>query len=136
MDNFVSGDYIEIMWSTDNTSISIDQSAAIPPATAIPSVIVTVMQVMYNQVGPQGATGLTGVRGATGSTGPDGATGATGATGIGQQGATGATGPVPTNIVQNYLADTTPVNTLRAITQAEYDAIPVKDANTIYFIKS
>lgn len=40
-----------------------------------------------------------------------------------------------TNRVQKYPTDTTPVNTLRAITQAEYDAIPVKDANTIYFIK-
>lgn len=31
--------------------------------------------------------------------------------------------------------DTTPVNTLRALTQAEYDALTPKDANTIYFIK-
>ena len=40
-----------------------------------------------------------------------------------------------TNVVQNVPADTTPVNTLRALTQVEYDAIPVKDPNTIYFIK-
>lgn len=40
-----------------------------------------------------------------------------------------------TNVVQNVQTDATPVNTLRALTQAQYDAIPVKDANTIYFIK-
>ena len=76
-------------------------------------------------IGASGATGATGV-------------GATGATGVGSQGATGATGPagtVPANVVQNNLSDTTPVNTLRAITQAEYDAISPKDPNTIYFIK-
>lgn len=28
--------------------------------------------------------------------------------------------------------DTTPVDTIRCITMAEYDAIPVKDPNTIY----
>jgi hypothetical protein len=79
MDNFTAGDNFQIMWSTDNTNISIDHNTAVAPAPAIPSVIITVMQVMYNQLGPQGATGLTGVRGATGATGPDGATGATGA---------------------------------------------------------
>ena len=37
--------------------------------------------------------------------------------------------------IQNVQTDTTPINTLRAITQAEYDAISPKDPNTIYFIK-
>ncbi len=31
--------------------------------------------------------------------------------------------------------DTTPVNVIRVITQAEYNAISPKDANTLYFIK-
>ena len=106
MDNFVAGDNFQLMWSTDNTNISIDHNTAVAPAPAIPSVIITVMQVMYNQLGPQGATG-----------------------------ATGPAGTIPANVVQNNQTDATPVNTLRAITQAEYDAIPVKDANTIYFIK-
>ena len=41
--------------------------------------------------------------------------------------ALGAVASVPT--------DTTPVNAIRAITQAEYDAISPKNDNTIYFIK-
>ena len=45
-------------------------------------------------------------------------------------GATGATGPI-----QNVTTDTTPVNAIRAITQAEYDAITPKNPNAIYFIK-
>lgn len=40
-----------------------------------------------------------------------------------------------TSAVQNVQADTTPINTVRALTQAEYDAISPKDPNTIYFIK-
>jgi len=106
MDNFVAGDNFQLMWSTDNTNISIDHNTAVAPAPAIPSVIITVMQVMYNQLGPQGATG-----------------------------ATGPAGTIPVNVVQNNQTDATPVNTLRAITQAEYDAISPKDPNTIYFIK-
>jgi hypothetical protein len=43
---------------------------------------------------------------------------------------------VPTNIVKNNQSDTTPVNFIRALTQAEYDAISPKDPNTVYFIKS
>jgi len=39
------------------------------------------------------------------------------------------------NAVQNVQTDTTPVNYVRALTQAEYDAISPKDANTLYFIK-
>jgi hypothetical protein len=53
----------------------------------------------------------------------------------GEEGATGATGAVPANVVQNNQADTTPVNVIRALTQAEYDAVSPKDPNTIYFIK-
>lgn len=72
MDNFTAGDNFQLMWSTDNTNISIDHNTAVAPAPAIPSVIITVMQVMYNQLGP---TGATGIQGATGSTGATGATG-------------------------------------------------------------
>lgn len=39
------------------------------------------------------------------------------------------------NSVQSVPTDTTPVNYVRALTQAEYDAISPKDANTLYFIK-
>jgi hypothetical protein len=115
MDNFAAGDNFQIMWSTDNTNIGIDNNTAVTPAPNIPSVIISVMQVMYNQLGPQGATGVAGSNGATGATGP--------------------AGTIPVNVVQNNQTDATPVNTLRAITQAEYDAISPKDPNTIYFIK-
>jgi len=37
--------------------------------------------------------------------------------------------------VEKNTTDTTPINILRALTQAEYDALPTKDGNTIYFIK-
>lgn len=40
------------------------------------------------------------------------------------------------SFVQKNTSDTTPVNVIRALTQAEYDAISPKDPNTIYFIKS
>ena len=84
--------------------------------------------------GLQGATGATGV-GATGSTGATGVgtEGATGATG--PAGATGATGAIPANVVQANISDVTPVSILRALTQAEYDAVSPKDPNTVYFIK-
>jgi hypothetical protein len=63
MDNFAAGDNFQIMWSTDNTNIGIDHNTAVAPAPNIPSVIITVMQVMYNQLGPQGATGVQGATG-------------------------------------------------------------------------
>ena len=37
--------------------------------------------------------------------------------------------------ISKNTSDTTPVNTIRVITQAEYDALSPKDANTLYFIK-
>ena len=40
------------------------------------------------------------------------------------------------NVVLKNTTDTTPVNTIRALTQAEYDAVSPKDNNTVYFIKS
>jgi hypothetical protein len=101
MDNFAAGDNFQIMWSTDNTNIGIDHNTATAPAPNIPSVIISVMQVMYNQLGPQGATGLTGGQGSTGATGLTGGQGSTGATGVGTQGATGATGVVPSNVAYN-----------------------------------
>jgi hypothetical protein len=118
--NFVlklnAGDYIELFWQTSDTRLIIQEDPAVPPAPAIPSVIVTATQVMYAQVGPQGPQGDVGVdvTNAIVSTdgdllitlsdatvinagnviGPTGETGATGATGPqGPAGATGATGP-------------------------------------------
>lgn len=89
-----AGDYLELIWQTDNTDIVLEHGVADGVPVDTPSLIVNVMQVMYNQVGPQGPTGATGPAGATGATGPAGPTGATGATGPqGPQGETGPAGP-------------------------------------------
>lgn len=39
-----AGDYIELMWSTDDTNCQIIANGAVPPSPAIPSVILTVVQ--------------------------------------------------------------------------------------------
>jgi microcystin-dependent protein len=98
--SLAANDYIELVWQTTNTALSLQYVAAASPAPAIPSVIFTATQVMYTQVGPTGPTGLTGATGPTGDTGPTGPTGLTGPTGAtGPQGATGDTGPTgPTGV--------------------------------------
>ena len=58
-----AGDYIEIFWYSNDTNmrlITFNASGSIP---AVPSVIVTVQQVMYTQAGPTGNTGPTGPTG-------------------------------------------------------------------------
>jgi hypothetical protein len=91
------GDYYEVYWATDNSNIVMAHNTGLMGGPAIPSAIVTVMQVMYTQVGPSGATGATGPAGTNGTNGAVGATGPTGATGpVGATGPTGATGPSPT----------------------------------------
>ena len=107
--NFVlslaAGDYIELIWSTTNTQVTLETIAAgtSPTSPRVPSVVFTATQVMYTQLGPTGATGSLGPTGPTGAsiTGPTGPTGAastvagpTGPTGsIGATGPTGAQGP-------------------------------------------
>ncbi len=90
-----SGDYLEIMWASADTNVSIQAyPAKVSPFTApaIPSVIATIQQVMYTQLGPTGATGPMGDTGATGPIGPIGPRGIQGERGF--QGDTGATGPM------------------------------------------
>jgi hypothetical protein len=75
--------YVELIWLANNSNT---RSRYIPEPTppnnpAVPSIIVTVTQSAYTQLGPTGQTGATGATGATGVTGPTGATGVTGATG-------------------------------------------------------
>jgi hypothetical protein len=57
-----SNDYVELYWSSADTSISIlstgTQSNPVRPA--VPSVILTAQQIMYTQVGPTGSQGATG----------------------------------------------------------------------------
>jgi hypothetical protein len=93
----VAGDYIEMIWATTDTDISIQSVPAgtAPVSPSIPGVIFTAQQVMYTQLGPSGPTGLTGSTGPTGLTGSTGPTGLTGPIGpTGPQGATGPTGLV------------------------------------------
>jgi hypothetical protein len=99
LNSITGGDYLEIMWSVDNVNIVLEANNATAPAPAVPSVIITVMQVTYSQIGPSGPTGATGIQGPTGATGVAGVNGATGATGpqgatgvLGLDGATGPTG--------------------------------------------
>ena len=99
--NFVlslaAGDFIELVWSTTSTQVTLETIAAgtSPTSPRVPAVVFTATQVMYTQLGP---TGATGIQGPTGPTGPTGAAstvaGPTGPTGsIGATGPTGAQGP-------------------------------------------
>jgi hypothetical protein len=111
--NFVlklnAGDYLELIWSTDNTHIQLEAEAAAGIHPAIPSVILTATQVMNTQLGPTGPTGATGATGPTGSTGATGATGPTGPQGIqGNVGATGPTGPTGDQGIQGNVGPTGP----------------------------
>jgi hypothetical protein len=111
--NFVlklnGGDYVELVWSTDNANIQMEAEAAAGIHPAIPSLILTATQVMNTQLGPTGPTGATGATGPTGSNGANGATGPTGPQGIqGNVGATGPTGPTGAQGIQGNVGPTGP----------------------------
>ena len=131
--NFVvslnANDYLELMWYVDNTSIVISSNPIVSPAPAIPSVIITLTQVLYTQLGPSGATGpagATGLSGATGLTGSVGATGLMGATGIGiigatgLQGITGATGLIGATGIQGATGLTGATGPASSLTPSNY----------------
>jgi hypothetical protein len=95
-----ASDYVELVWRTSDTNLEFTHEAASinPTRPAVPSIIVTAHQVMYQQVGPTGNTGPTGPQGIVGPTGPQGNVGPTGPTGAastvaGPTGATGSAGP-------------------------------------------
>jgi hypothetical protein len=91
-----AGQQVQIYWSGSSTDLKLESFAAgtSPVSPAVPSIIVTATQVMYQQIGPTGSTGPTGPTGIAGPTGPQGDIGPTGPTGSeGIQGATGPTGP-------------------------------------------
>lgn len=102
---FAAGDFVELVWSTTSTQVTLETIAAgtSPASPRVPSVVFTATQVMYTQLGPTGAVGPTGpvstVAGPTGPTGADstvaGPTGPTGpnSTVAGPTGPTGAIGP-------------------------------------------
>lgn len=84
---------IRLMWETDNLNITWSNGTQLAGSPTIPSLILTVQQVMNTQVGPTGVQGVTGITGPQGATGAIGFTGSRGATGItGAQGATGTIG--------------------------------------------
>lgn len=70
-----AGDYLELIYRVTNTDIVLEHGVADGVPVDTPSLIVTVMQVMYNQVGPVGPQGPTGPQGAKGDKGDTGATG-------------------------------------------------------------
>ena len=105
--NFVmkllAGDYIEMIWATTDTQVSIQTVPAgtTPVSPVIPGVIFTATQVMYTQVGPTGLAGPTGPTGAQGNQGPTGPTGAQGVDGpTGPTGAQGIQGPTGAQGIQ------------------------------------
>ena len=85
-----SNDYYEIAWSSIDTSMRIltRGTQSNPDRPAVPSVILTVSQITYTQIGPTGSQGVTGPQG---SVGPQGVQGPQGLQGV--QGVQGATGP-------------------------------------------
>jgi hypothetical protein len=78
MASYVAGDYVQIMWATDNLSIIMETVPAFGIYPRVPSTIVTVAKVMNTQYGPTGYTGPSGPFGYTGITGSTGYTGAAG----------------------------------------------------------
>jgi hypothetical protein len=91
-----ASDYVELVWRTSDINLEFTHEPAktSPTRPAVPSLIVTAHQVMYQQIGPTGSTGPTGPTGVAGPTGPQGIQGVAGPTGPqGIQGNLGPTGP-------------------------------------------
>jgi hypothetical protein len=106
-----ASDYVELIWRTSDINLEFTHEAASinPTRPAVPSVIVTAHQVMYQQIGPTGSTGPTGPQGTTGPTGPQGIQGEVGPTGPqGIQGVAGATGPTGAQGIQGITGPTGP----------------------------
>lgn len=63
--DFIAGDYFELVWSSPSTSVSLFSQAALtnPTRPNVPSVILTVNQVMNTIAGPTGPQGPTGSQG-------------------------------------------------------------------------
>ncbi len=69
MIDIAANDYIELNWYSADSAVRVYYEGAQnnPIRPAIPSIILTVQQVMYTQLGPTGDTGPTGPAGATGA---------------------------------------------------------------------
>jgi hypothetical protein len=91
-----AGDYYEIAWFSGDTDMRLLSRIAQtnPTRPAIPSVILTVSQITYTQLGPTGSQGVTGPQGLLGPQGNQGVQGPQGLQGPqGFQGVQGGTGP-------------------------------------------
>lgn len=104
-----------------NTFVDVEAATGAPgppgpagPASTVPG--------PAGPTGPTGPPGTTGAAGATGPTGPAGPTGPTGSTGA--SGSQGPQGPAGADGADNWVQ----------LTQAEYDALPIKDPDTLYVI--
>jgi hypothetical protein len=71
-----AGQQVQIYWAGSSTELAVESLPAgtSPVNPAVPSIILTAVQVMNTQIGPTGATGATGLTGARGATGATGLT--------------------------------------------------------------
>ena len=97
-----SNDYIQLYWSSPDTTISIvptgTQSNPVRPA--VPSVILTAQQVMYTQLGATGSSGTSGINGTSGTSGTTGTSGTSGSMGTaGTSGLLSLTGTTDNGII-------------------------------------
>lgn len=79
--------------------------------------------------GPQGPQGIAGPRGDPGEAGPQGIQGIQG-----EAGPVGPQGPAPDTSTFATKAELNAMVKIEQLTQADYDAIGTKDANTLYVV--
>lgn len=79
-----AGQQVQIYWAGDSTDLKVESLPAgtSPVYPAIPSIIVTAVQVMNTQVGPTGPQGPAGETGPQGEVGPQGPQGEPGTSGL------------------------------------------------------
>lgn len=127
--NMNATDYFQLAWSSPNTNIQLFVETGLinPTRPDVPSIILTVQQVMNLQQGPagaQGAQGPQGVQGPQGPAGPQGTKGSTGATG-----ATGPAGPentTATAIATAALAEATSALAATAVNSAAVGTLQIE----------
>jgi microcystin-dependent protein len=58
-----AGDYVQVFWAGDSTQLKVESlpGGTSPVYPAVPSIILTAVQVMYTQLGPQGEPGESGI---------------------------------------------------------------------------
>ena len=78
VDTAIDNNVIQLFWTGTSTELKVETLPGEGDSPSSPAIILTVVPVMYTQLGPTGATGATGATGVTGATGTTGATGATG----------------------------------------------------------